>query len=546
MLTQRAKTLLLVVFLACARRPVAAEAADGGAEPRSPGAGTLTLLVLPVERAEVMYERFLPLKHHLEMALGTPIAVRVAKDFESAAQEIGRGEVHLACLDPAAYCEVRARFKEGVAPLVSAVGREGLASRSVLVAKSGNGIARAVDAGGKRLALGAQQSAFSYLMPLAMLDDLGIRAKDFSSVELLQQEDRVALSVLVGESDLGGISEAVAKKYAADGLRVLKSSEVASRAMICGTRSLTDPAKRAIIQSLEQLKDPAILSPLDPDIGGFVATGDRDYDRVRLMIRSAAGQDTIEYSPDTVRVAILPLYSPTTLFERFDPLMRHLSRKTGREFKIVIPRDFEDFMGLVLSGAVEFSYQNAYLYALLSRRMPLRALLTTLTESETERSDALRGVIITRQDSEIRDVGGLRGKKVLVVSRWSAGGFLSQRLFLKQAGLDAERDLALAETQRHEAVILGVYRGEASAGFVRESALDELKDEIDLAQIRVLAKTQALPNWPFAVGQKASPSLAAEVQRLLLELSGSELLRTAKIEGFRMANPREFEILKDP
>ncbi len=537
--------LLLVALLACSSRPELPGAVGVRSEALPTGAGTLSLLVLPVERVEVMYERFLPLKHHLEKALGVRVVIRVARDHESALQEIGRGDVHIAFLDPATYCEVRARYREQVAPLASAVGRDGRASRSVLVAKSGSGIERVVDAGGKRLALGTRQSAFSYVMPLAMLEDLGIKARDFANVDLLQQEDRVALSILIGEHDVGGISEAVAKKYSADGLRVLKSSEAVSRYAICGSPSLPDQLRQRIVSGLQQLKDPAVLSSIDPDIGGFVVAEDRDYDMVRVMIRNATGKDTIEYGPKTVKVAVLPLYSPITMYERYEPLMRYLSRETGREFKLVIPRDFEDFMSLVKAGAVEFSYQNPYVYALLSRRVPMRALLTTVSPSEKDVEDGFRGVIITRDDSKIRDVGQLRHKNVLIVSRKSAGGFLSQRLFLAQAGIDAEGDLVLLEAKRHEGVILGVYRGEAAAGFVRESALQELKDEIDMKRIRVLARATSLPDWPFAIRGRVSPALAASVKRLLLGLGGGELLRAAKIERFRLAEAGEFESLEE-
>jgi phosphate/phosphite/phosphonate ABC transporter binding protein len=543
---RRAQALLVLIgLLACSNRAEPPQAVEARGEAPPPGAGTLTLLVLPVERVEVMYERFLPLKHHLEKTLGMRVAIRVARDHESALQEIGRGDAHIACLDPAAYCEVRAKYREKVMPLVSAVGRDGRASRSVLVAKSGSGIERVVDVGGKRLALGTLQSAFSYVMPLAMLEDLGIKARDFASVDLLQQEDRVALSVLVGAHDVGGISEAVAQKYADDGLRVLKSSEAVSRYMICGSPSLSGELRRQIVAGLQQLNDPTVLSSIDPDIGGFVAAEDRDYDMVRVMIRNATGKDYIEYGPSTVKVAVLPLYSPITMYDRYEPLMRYLSRETGREFKLVIPRDFEDFMSLVEAGSVEFSYQNPYVYALLSKEVPLRALLTTVSASEKGLVDGFRGVIITRADSQIHDVSGLKRKKVLIVSRKSAGGFLSQRLFLAEAGIDAEKDLVLLEAKRHEGVILGVYRGEAAAGFVRESALEELKDEIDMKRIRVLARATSLPDWPFAIRGRVSPALAASVKRLLLGLGGSDLLRAAKIERFRATDAREFEPLKE-
>jgi phosphate/phosphite/phosphonate ABC transporter binding protein len=541
MRTASALLLILVAVLACSgRHEPPPPVPEPRAEALPPGAETLSVLVLPVERVEVMYERFLPLKHHLEKALGTRITIRVARDHESALQEIGRGDVQIAFLDPATYCEVRSKYHDKVAPLASAVGRDGRGSRSALVAKSGSGIDRVVDAGGKRLALGTRQSAFSYVMPLAMLDDLGIRARDFASVDLLQQEDRVALSILVGAHDVGGMSEAVAQKYAADGLRILKSSEAVSRVMVCGTPSLSDELRRRVVAGLQKLQDPAVLSAIDPDISGFAVAEDRDYDMVRVMIRNVTGEDHIEYGPATIKVAVLPLYSPITMYDRYDPLMRYLSRETGREFKLVIPRDFEHFMSIVKAGGVQFSYQNPYVYALLAKQVPLQALLTTVGANEREVTDGFRGVIITRDDSGVRHVAGLKGKKVLIVSRKSAGGFLSQRLFLAQQGIDVERDLVLVDAKRQESVILGVYRGEAAAGFVRESALEELKDEIDMKRIRVLAQAKSLPQWPLAIRGAVDPALAGTVKRLLLGLDGSDLLRGAKIERFREARPGEF------
>ena len=176
----------------------------------------------------------------------------------------------------------------------------------------------------------------------------------------------------------------------------------------------------------------------------------------------------------------------------------------------------------------------------------MRALLTTVSASERDVADAFRGVIITRDDSELRDVRALKGKKVLIVSRLSAGGFLSQRLYLQEAGIGVERDLRLQEAKRQESVILGVYRGEAAAGFVRESALDELKDEIDMRRIRMLATATTLPQWPLAMPGKVDPALADSVKRLLLGLAGSDLLRAAKIERFRASSPGEFERLRGP
>lgn len=509
----------------------------------------LILSLLPIESAAAMYERFLPLKYYLEKVLDRPVVLRVAKDYETAIQEIGEGRVQLACLDPAAYCEVRARFHEKVMPLVKPVGRDGARSRSVLVVKQGSGIERVVDAKGKRLALGSPQSSFSYLMPMAILGDVGLKIRDFAAVRYLQQEDRVALSVLIGEYDIGALSETVAQRYSEDGLKVIKVSEPLPQFVLCASAGLPREVREAVVAGFANASLKGFFAGLGKDIAAFEPAADRDFDVVRVMMQNLTGRDYIEYSDRTVKVAVLPLYSAITLYDRYEPLMRFLSEKTGYEFKLLIPRDFDDFIRVVKSGSVDFSYQNPYIFALINREMELRPLVLTLGEDRSpEEQDGsgkiFRGVIITRENSPIRRLEDLRNKKVLITSPMSAGGFLSQKIFLAHNGIDTDRDLRIIDGKKQENVIFGVYRGDADAGFVRESALVVWKNEIDMNKIRILARTAPLPNWPLAACSGRNPRLQNAVAELLIGLRDRKVLEAARINGFRKTDPADFEGLK--
>lgn len=509
----------------------------------------IIISLLPVERAGAMYERFVPLKYYLENILKRPVIIKVAKDYEDAIYEIGSGKAHMAFLDPAAYCEVRARYRNKVVPLIKTIGKNGATSRSVLVVKEKSGIDKVADVKGKRLALGSKQSSFSYLIPLSMLNDVGLRVNDFADVDFLEQEDRVALSVLIEDHDVGALSESVAVKYIKDGLKIIKRSEAIPSFVLCASDSMPHEIRKEIIKRLSELQDAAILSSIDKDIVGFARAEDRDFDSIRVMIKNLTGKNYIEYEQKTVKVAILPLYSAITLYNRYDPLMRYLSEKTGYNFKLVIPKNFEDFMHIVKSGKVDFSYQNPYVFALIDREVDIKPLVTTIGEDSASDdlmggSDRFRGVIITRNDSMIKDIKDLKNKKVLITSPKSAGGYLSQRIYLTEYGIDTEKDIKIIDAKRQENVILGVYRGEADAGFVREAALVAWKDAVDMKKIRILARTKPLPNWPFAWCRNINHSLASEVRNLLIELNDREILKAAKIRGFRAVSDDEFEELK--
>jgi phosphate/phosphite/phosphonate ABC transporter binding protein len=506
----------------------------------------IILLVVPVESPRSMYEKFLPLKYHLERQLGRPVVIRITRDHQSAVAELANGNAHLAYLDPAVYCEARVKYRGKVIPLVRATGADVPAARSVLVARTMRSVDRLVDVRGKRLALGSPQSSLSHLIPRAMLYDVGMQTEDFASIDYLNQEDRIALSVLVGTHDVGGMSEAVARKYAADGLRVIKRSDPVPQLFLCASSFMPPHDRETVRQSLLSLKDPGVLAAIEQGIEGFVPAEDRDFDLVRIMIKNITGKDYIEYGPKTVRFAVLPLYSALTIYQRYEPLMRYLSRNTGYEFKLVIPKDFDEFLRVVVSGTIDFSYQNPYIFSQIDRQYDIKPIAATVSEpdTETEGGQAFRGVIITRNDSGLKRIEDLKNRTVLIVSRRSAGGFLSQKIYLAERGIDVDRDMKIIDAKRQEKVILGVYNGLADAGFVRESALDVLKDEIDMRRIRVLATTSNLPNWPIAWTKKSNPALAAKVQQLLLALHDPAILNAARIKLFQKPQDAELERLK--
>ena len=502
----------------------------------------LVLVILPVENIPAMYEKFLPLKEYLEKAISRKILLKVAQNYQEAIDAIGNGQAHIAYLDPSAYCEAKNRYK--VVPIAKAILDGAAAYRSVIVARKDSPVNKIIEVKGRRLALGNIWSSSSYLIPAVMFKELGISLKEFRAVDYLEHEDRIALSVLSKKHDVGGLSERVAVKYIPDGLKIIKTSEAIPQYSLCAYSGLPEELRNKIKQALLSLtlrRNPEVIKAMK-GINGFSSAEDRDFDVVRVMIRNLTGKNYLEYGRNSMKVAILPLYSAITLFDRFDPLMRYLSRKTGYEFKLVIPKDFEDFFDIVKQGKVDFSYSNPYIYIQLADKGFLTAFVNTVLQ---ESGDIFRGIIITHKDSPIRTLKDLKGKKVMVVSYKSAGGFLAQKLFLSENNIDVSKDLSIIDGKRQEEVILNVYRKNVDAGFVRESALDVLEEEIDLGKIRILAKTPYIANWPFAAAKNTDEKMIALVQRYLLELKGGEILRAAHLTGFKPASDKDFDTLRE-
>lgn len=532
---------LLILFLLCCRSQSKEEFRQEIKEELK--GESLIIGVLPEESPRLIYEKLHPLKQFITNQLKKNVIIEIARDFNDLEKKIKENRIHLVLIDPAKYCELRWILKTKISPLFKPEGKIA-ETRSVFVAKEGRGIEKIFDSLGKKLALGEEKSSFSYLIPLSMLRDVDISIKDFKSVDLLQKEDRIALSVLIGQHDLGAMSETTAKKYINEGLRIIRYSEPTPRFLIAHTDILDKNDLDRIKKSIIEEKDEKLFESMG--VERFSLAEDRDFDYIRVIIKILKGIDYTEYGSKTIKVAILPLYSPLTIYKRYDPLMRYLSKHTGYEFKLVIPKNFEEFIQIVSEGKVDFSYQNPYVFSLISKKYPIKPLVLTVGEDCTTEEgvcgdEKFRGVIITRKDSDINKIEQLKGKRIMIVSPASAGGYLSQKLYLERMGFNLKRDFKLIDAKRQEKVLIGVYKGEADAGFIREAALSVWKNEVDISKIKILAYGDYLPNWPFAAVKDSK--LSETVKTLLLNIDET-ILKSAKIKAFKEVKNEDVGILK--
>ena len=494
-------------------------------------AQTLRFLILPVEDESTMYRQFLPVKHRLEAATVRKVKLILGHESEAVLSAQAHESWDLAYVDPAVYCRIRHR--RPVRPLVKIVmnGRDEYCS--ALVMRRDASIGKLVDIQGRRLALGHRDSSSSYLIPLAMIQEADLGLDDFSSVGYLQNEDQVALSVLVGDFDVGALSCQVARKYTRFGLKTLKTSEPIPQFLICAAPHLDQDSVRELTEALTAYDPPADSE----NALHFRPTADRDYTIVRIMLKNITGRDYLTYPGTALKIGLLPLYSPITLYKRFAPLARYLGSVVDREFRLVIPRDFEEYVHLVHTRQVDFAYQNPYVYLLLARQNLLRPLALTVSPEPEKPRDVFRGVIIVRKDSPIHSLRELKDKQIAIVSSKSAGGYWFQKILFQKKGIDIDAWANLEEGKHQEEVILSVYRREVDAGFVREAALQVGRDLVDMDAIRILAFTSYFPNWPFAAHELTPRSLARQVREALLQLNDPHVLRAARISGFHRNDP---------
>lgn len=235
------------------------------------------------------------------------------------------------------------------------------------------------------------------------------------------------------------------------------------------------------------------------------------------------------------RLAVLPRHFPIYMLERFSGLAEAIESETGLRVELDIAASYEDHLHKVQSGVAQLSFQNPLIFLKVSNQVtPVAVARQGKTGTFT------RGLIIVRRDSGITDPKALKGKKVAVVSTQSAGGYLSQKEFLKKRGIDAVTDLILHEATDNieENVILDVFEKRTEAGFISAESLHRMDRAIDPGQIRVLSATDPVPGWIFAAHNRVPAADVKRIQNALFKLGkDAALAGQIGVDGFVAPDP---------
>lgn len=474
----------------------------------------ITMILIPLKPPSTMYKNFLPLKRYLERNLNVSIDIKVAKDSNEIITHLETGEADIAFLCPTLYCISYNRVP--IVPLVklSIDGSSGY--RSLLLVREDSHVKKTADLLDGTFVYGRYQCPESGLLPRVMLKRVGISEENlFESVKLGSDESAL-ISVMARMFDATGVSEMAARPYMGNGLRALRYSYSIPQYLFVARASLG----KDFIQKLKQtmltingLEDPkSVVGSIETGVDGLSEAEDRDYDIVRILIKNMPGEkDIILKEKKGVRFVVEPVFFEPDLFKRLNPLITHLSKKTGLAFQLLIPENVEDFIDMQNKGEGAIFLQNPHLYTKMTESNRVRGVASI---AETGSPEGRMGIIITNSSGRIKTPKDLADKKIGITSFSSDDGYLSQKDLLLKEGVPLD-SLSFIKLKTYENVIMKVYRGSVDAGFVSLSALWSMEQDIDMNRITILAKTHPLPEWIIGIKSGTDARLADMVIKAL-------------------------------
>lgn len=242
-------------------------------------------------------------------------------------------------------------------------------------------------------------------------------------------------------------------------------------------------------------------------------------------------------------LAMLPLFSVEQPTAMLSPLADRLSKETGNDIKVLAVENIDRYTAEIFHGSIVIGYESPSVYVNISN------VHEAIAGAVTRQHDIFsKGIIIARPESGIAGLEDLKGKKIMIVSRESAGGFLSQKVTLKEKDIDVERDCQLSEAANHreENVIISVSIGDVDAGFISEYALHKADQYIAPGSVLSVVKTAPLPNWVVSVSRNMPQVQKDDLQEALLGLSPEDpALKALGISAFKRVSDADYDVIRD-
>lgn len=212
-----------------------------------------------------------------------------------------------------------------------------------------------------------------------------------------------------------------------------------------------------------------------------------------------------------VRIGVVSRYAPALTYERYQPIIDHLSAHGTHRYELRLSTSYEGAADQLARGEVAASFFGTWIYARVGPRSGLEPILAPRNE---EGGTTFHAALVAPVGSPIASVRDLAGRRVALPSPSSfAGNWLTVEA-LPQAGLLAADLDSVHHFDFHQTVAHRVLDGQFDAGVVREAVAREFEGQ----GLRVIARSGGFPGPPLVVRAGRKHAAITEITRLLLAL----------------------------
>ena len=235
---------------------------------------------------------------------------------------------------------------------------------------------------------------------------------------------------------------------------------------------------------------------------------------------------------------------PKAMVEQFRPILDALEKSMSASLQrpVMISTQvfstYEDGMGAIIDGIVDFSRFGPASYTIVKEKNPEVSLLGV---EQNNGGRVFYGVICTHSDSNLMTCQDIVGHSFAFGDDKSTiGRYLSQE-YLLDCGITASDLSSYEYLHRHDRVGDAVARKEYDAGALKESTFQKMVESG--SPLRELAR---FPNVtkPWVGKADLDPAIMASLRQALLAMDDEAALKALKKSGFEAGSDEDYESIR--
>lgn len=205
--------------------------------------------------------------------------------------------------------------------------------------------------------------------------------------------------------------------------------------------------------------------------------------------------------------------------ERFKLLGEYLSKKTGTEVNFTILSRYGNIIERFGAEKMDGAFFGSFTGALAIEKLGVIPLARPVNPDNTS---TYRGLIFVRKDSGIKDVAGMRGKKMAFVEKATTAGYVFPLAYLRENGI-TDTNHFFGESffaGSHDAAIYAVLNRKADIGAAKHSIYSRLMKEDPRIEkeLLVLSQSPDVPSNGLCVRKGLSGEITKKIKNALLTL----------------------------
>jgi len=244
---------------------------------------SLSFVVPPYANPVSIQQQFKPLVTYLAKSINRPINLTISPNYISHVMNLGKGAIDIAYVGPSPYVRTKDKFGN-IELLAKFQMNESINDRVVIVAHEESNIRSLEDINKSTFAFGDYQSFGSHFMPHYILNQHGLPLNTLAAYDYVGSHDNVALSVLHGDFDAGGLRLDIYKKYQDRPLRVIFGPVAIPPHVLVCRADLPASQKEALRQALLTLQQKDIFQAINKSMTGFAPVSDEEFSLARKVI----------------------------------------------------------------------------------------------------------------------------------------------------------------------------------------------------------------------------------------------------------------------